>query len=163
MKENKIGNIIFLGKKRKTKVKNTFKNPEKKNSVSEIQNIRNKNISTAKTIKKIENTCIQLSLIKRTNKSKNNINKNNLFKFEESNIIFGTEEDFKNPIAFFDKLLQKKDTYSGVIKVIPPRTWKKNYDRLFEKYYKKRFLEKDTKMEIRMQILNNLLLGKVIH
>jgi len=64
MKENKIGNIIFLGKKRKTKVKNTLKN-----SVSEIQNIGNKNISTAKTIKKIENTCIQLSLIKRTKKS----------------------------------------------------------------------------------------------
>lgn len=157
----------YLGKKRrfadnrneqKTKRSSFYETKKPKNTRKKV------NIQVASTRKKGHK--ISSSSIKTANSIKDNkMSKgNNAFPysdFPESTIIKATEEDFNNPLSFFDQLLAKKDSVSGVIKIIPPKGWKKNYEYLFEKFYKKRFLEKDLRFETRCQNLNTLFYGKV--
>jgi len=159
-KNNKIGNIEFLGKKRKS--------PNIKRNIIEGKFSKNKSFNGNRNNKQKEKKSNKRNqIVDSSNRILNKcINKDfkmtNSLNISESNIIKATNDDFKNPIAFFDKFLENKETHSGIIKIIPPKDWKENYDNIFEKVYKKKFLEKDFKFEVRTQILNNLLFGKVI-
>jgi hypothetical protein len=74
--------------------------------------------------------------------------------------VIATEEDFKNPILFFESIWKKTDHSTGVIKVVPPETWKKNYVSTFESYSQK-FDESDKKLDTRKMNLNKLYMAKV--
>ena len=63
---------------------------------------------------------------------------NNYFDFEECKKYYPSEEDFKNPIAYFDKLWSLNESDTGIIKIIPPESWKKNQNI----YYKKEIYER---------------------
>ena len=141
---------IFLGKKR---VEKDIKINEKLEEII-VPNIKKTNLKRNKNIfkKKEKISKILFSNTKNSIKYKD---------FKEGDVIIATEDDFQNPLSFFDKLLNQKDSLSGVIKILPPKEWKKNYSTIFEKVYKKNFLEKDFKLETRLQNLKNLFLGKV--
>ncbi len=71
-----------------------------------------------------------------------------------------TEEDFKNPISYFEKLwLDNKST--GIIKIIPPSSWREKNEKMFSKSYFPKFIASDKILETRIQTLNKLFQGKV--
>jgi len=74
--------------------------------------------------------------------------------------IIATEEDFKNPIAFFDSIWNKEHS-TGIIKIIPPKDWKSKNFELFKENYCKKFAGSDKKLDTRKIILNELYKAKV--
>ena len=77
------------------------------------------------------------------------------------NTFHATEEDLQNPIAFFESLWEKSKPSSGIIKVIPPKSWQQENKNTFDEFYFKHFEQSNTKLEIRSQRLNRLHLAKV--
>jgi hypothetical protein len=75
--------------------------------------------------------------------------------------VTATEEDFSDPISFFEKISNEYiDT--GIIKIIPPTSWTKNASKnLFEKNYFPSIKTSQKQLEIRIQTLNKLFEGKV--
>jgi len=76
-------------------------------------------------------------------------------------IVQATEEDLKNPIAFFENLWENNKPSTGIIKIVPPKSWLNQNMKTFSDSYFKRFLESKTKLQIRSQKLNKLYLAKV--
>lgn len=74
--------------------------------------------------------------------------------------VVATEQDFQNPILFFESLWEKDQHSTGVIKVIPPDSWKRRYKGTSESYVKK-FEESDRKLDTRRMNLNKLYMAKV--
>lgn len=73
-----------------------------------------------------------------------------------------SEEDFMNPIEFFDNLWKETNRSTGIIKIIPPRKWKERNINLFKEHYYNNFARNAKKMETRIQKLSSLIKGKVI-
>ena len=90
-------------------------------------------------------------------------------------IFYATEEDLINPIAYFETLWNvnkpaavtgggnwRRQTSTGIIKIIPPESFQKRQKQNFENNYKERLQDKDKKLCTRKQNLNSLYMAKVI-
>jgi hypothetical protein len=84
----------------------------------------------------------------------------NYQEIEECKIVYPTEEEFKNPIAFFDSLWNYKSS-TGIIKIIPPKNWKERNRILFWEEYCKKFETSDKKLDTRKIVLNEMHKAKV--
>jgi len=80
---------------------------------------------------------------------------------QQANIQYATEEDFKNPIVYFESLWESNIPSTGIIKIIPPKSWQKLNSYIFNEKYLKSFLKYTKKIETREQILSSLMKGKV--
>ena len=76
-------------------------------------------------------------------------------------IINATEEDFLNPIQFFESIWEKNQHSTGIIKIIPPAGWKQNIASTFQNTYLRKFEECEKKLETRKMNLNKLYTAKV--
>lgn len=79
---------------------------------------------------------------------------------EHCTTIVATDEDFKDPIAFFDSIWNKEHS-TGIIKIIPPKDWKEKNLSLFKQEFCKKFYSSDKKLDTRKIILNELYKAKV--
>lgn len=77
--------------------------------------------------------------------------------------VTATEEDFLNPINFFDNLWDESSPSTGVIKIIPPKNWVTKQKEYFECTFRPKFQDKDKKLTTRKQTLDQLYLAKVRH
>ena len=75
--------------------------------------------------------------------------------------IHATDQDLENPISFFDSLWENKQISTGIIKIIPPKSWLSHNEKIFTDNYFKNFKESSDKLEISSQRLNELFLAKV--
>jgi len=75
--------------------------------------------------------------------------------------VIATESDFANPIQFFESIWEKNQNSTGIIKIVPPESWRSNYNGYFKNYLKK-FEESDKKLETRKMNLNKLYMAKVL-
>jgi hypothetical protein len=75
--------------------------------------------------------------------------------------VYPTENDFINPIAYLENLWNSNKDSTGIIKIIPPESWKITNSYIFENFYYPNFLRSDKKIETRIQILGSLMKGKV--
>lgn len=75
--------------------------------------------------------------------------------------VIASESDFENPIQFFESIWEKTQNSTGILKIIPPESWKNNYNGSFTSYLKK-FEESDKKLETRKMNLNKLYMAKVL-
>jgi hypothetical protein len=76
--------------------------------------------------------------------------------------VYATENDFSNPIQFFERIWEKNKCSTGVIKIIPPESWINNNVGTFTNYLKK-FEENDKKLDTRKMNLNKLYMAKVLY
>ena len=159
LKKNHQENLNFLKKKRINKDQ-TKENEILINSI--VNNIQNTKKEVKLIVETNENNSNNLNICpEEIIKDSNKVEKIKYSELPVSDIFRPTTEQFKNPLQFFDSLLEKKDSISGIIRVIPPIEWRGNYKFLFEKFYRKKFLEKDSKLETRIQNINKLFLGNV--
>jgi len=80
----------------------------------------------------------------------------------ECKVFKATFEDFKNPIAFIDKIWQKQSTEdTGLIKIIPPQEWKEKQRKYFENEITTRINAYDKPLTTRKQTLGLLYEAKV--
>jgi hypothetical protein len=83
-----------------------------------------------------------------------------MYDIKECLVYHATEEDFKNPIQYIDNLWRKNSS-TGIIKIIPPTTWLEYNNKVFNQYYLPKFENSENKLETRIQTLNKLFYGKV--
>jgi hypothetical protein len=89
-------------------------------------------------------------------------NKIKYSEIETCNIFNAQEEDFINPISYFEKLWNEDSTNTGIIKVIPPTSWVNKQKENFNKIYATKLQDQEKKLFTRKQTLNELRLAKVI-
>jgi hypothetical protein len=75
--------------------------------------------------------------------------------------VVASESDFANPIQFFESIWEKNQNSTGIIKIVPPESWRTNYNVYFKNYLNK-FQESDKKLETRKMNLNKLYMAKVL-
>ena len=75
--------------------------------------------------------------------------------------VYATEDDFLNPITFFESIWDKNNNSTGIIKIVPPENWKNDYSGVFKNTYLKKFEECDKKLETRKMNLTKLYMAKV--
>jgi len=80
---------------------------------------------------------------------------------EEVKIFHATDQDFTNPLKFFDNLWEENKASSGIIKIIPPSNWVAIQKELINKTYRPRLEDNKKKLFVRKQDLNDLYLAKV--
>jgi hypothetical protein len=78
---------------------------------------------------------------------------------KECPTIIATEEDFKDPISFFQKIWKTHKT--GIAKIIPPENWSNGTNRLFVDKLLPKLNQSVSTLETRIQTLNQLFSGKV--
>jgi hypothetical protein len=78
---------------------------------------------------------------------------------KECPTIEASEEDFKDPIAFIQRIWKTHQT--GIAKIIPPLNWTQMTNRLFVENSLSKFRQSVTPLETRIQTLNQLFRGKV--
>ncbi len=154
-RENKASDLLHRKKERETKAPMTKK----------AQNRGNKKL-TEKEEERILRHALKMSELEYKEKCGHDLTgKSNKPKFtfkdiEPCTTITATDDDFKNPIAFFNSIWGK-DKSTGIIKIIPPKNWKEMNFRLFKQEYCKRFYNSDKKLDTRKIVLNELYTAKV--
>jgi len=96
----------------------------------------------------------------KTNTKEINLN-DNYSDIEECKIFYPNEEDFKNPITYFDNLWNINEPDTGIIKIIPPESWKKNQNNYFQKEINERANLSSKNLLTRKQNLGKLYKAKV--
>lgn len=81
---------------------------------------------------------------------------------EEVKVVRATEEDFLNPLRFFDSLWNQSEISTGIVKIIPPESWVVRQKSNLESNYKPKLEDPTKKLFTRKQSLNELYLAKVI-
>ena len=149
-------NYSYLSKKkiRKTKVATKRKNHTRENKKINPRE-EEKILKYALKISKLEYK-------EKLNKQANGPEKKkmSICDIEPCTIIHATEEDFANPIPFFDSLWDKEHS-TGIIKIIPPKGWREKNLRLFKQEYLRKFFENDRKLDTRKIVLHELHKAKV--
>jgi hypothetical protein len=91
---------------------------------------------------------------------------------DECKIFYPNEEDFKNPIGYFDSLWNGNnnnnnesyiDIDTGIIKIVPPESWKKFQKEYFLNKISERAFLNSKKISTRKQKLGQLYKAKVFN
>lgn len=72
-----------------------------------------------------------------------------------------TEEDFKNPISYFDTLWKESENDTGLIKIVPPPSWKEKQKKYFNNEILTKIESNDKPLTTRKQTLGLLYQAKV--
>ncbi len=80
---------------------------------------------------------------------------------ENVQVFKAREEDFLNPIKFFDGLWELNANSTGIVKIIPPERWVEKQKQHFEKEMKTKIQNPHKKLETRKQILCDLYMARV--
>jgi len=84
-----------------------------------------------------------------------------LNQLENVSVFDATEEDFLNPLGFFDKLWEINANSTGIVKIIPPQKWIQKQKQNFENETRQRILNPTKKLISRKQTLCDLYTAKV--
>jgi len=142
---------------------NRKKERTKSSSTKPKANRGNSQKASKKEYEKILKYALKLSELEYKEKTSNQdekIDKKSIHDIEHCTIITATEEDFANPIAFFDKIWNKANS-TGILKIIPPKNWRDHNLRIFQDEYLRKLKESTMKLSSRRIILNNLYKAEV--
>jgi hypothetical protein len=107
---------------------------------------------------------LKLSEKEHQQKISNEVCEEKILKFseiEEVKTLHATEEDFSNPLKFFDKLWQENEKSTGIIKIVPPEAWIVKQKEHLQTVFKSRLKDPSKKLQTRKQTLNEFYLAKV--
>jgi len=125
--------------------------------------VNNTDIWTRKEEERILKYALKLSekeyLTSIANEKNSQITKLN--QMESVHVFNATEEDFSNPLKYFDGLWDLKANSTGIVKIIPPEKWVEKQRLQFEKEMKIKIQNPHKKLESRKQVLSNLYMAKV--
>jgi hypothetical protein len=125
--------------------------------------VNNTDIWTRKEEERILKYALKLSekeyLTSIANEKNSQITK--LDEIESVQVFNATEEDFSNPLKYFDGLWDLKANSTGIVKIIPPEKWVEKQRLLFENEMKVKIQNPHKKLETRKQVLGHLYMAKV--